>query len=217
MNKQMAEYADKINALSMRERLLILSSVVAVLFFLWWHFYAQPLSVKTKNLKNQNITLEQEIKTLQLTTQAIDQRIKVGVNEAKNKQLESLKDELSRVNLLLKQKTLELIEPDEMFQLMQQLIFADSKLKLTGLKRKQVKPAFSVEEKDSDQPEIYRHVMQVKFEGSYQNVLSYIGRMEDIEWKLIWDSITLKTADYPVIEVEIDISTLSDNEHWVGL
>lgn len=217
MNKQMAEYSDKINALSMRERLLILTSVVAVLFFLWWHFYAQSLSVKTKNLKNQNITLEQEIKTLQLTTQAIDQRIKVGVNEAKNKQLESLKDELSRVNLLLKQKTLELIEPDEMFQLMQQLIFADSKLKLTGLKRKQVKPAFSVEEKDSDQPEIYRHVMQVKFEGSYQNVLSYIDRMEDIEWKLIWDSITLKTADYPVIEVEIDISTLSDNEHWVGL
>lgn len=201
----------------MRERLLVAVSVVAMLFFGWWSFYGSPLLTNTKNMEKQNDLLVQEVNALQVTENAIDQRIKNGVNESRQQQLKTLGHELARVNELLKQQTLELVEPNEMFELMQQLIVADSKLKLTGLKRKQVKPAFNSQESGSNQPDIYRHVMQMRFEGSYQNVLKYLARLEGIEWKLIWDRITLKTADYPLIKVDIEISTLSDNKHWVGL
>ena len=101
--------------------------------------------------------------------------------------------------------------------LMQQLLFAESKLKLTELKRKKVSPTFNLEVSEAGQPQIYRHVMQIRFEGRFRNILAYLNRLEGLDWKLMWDRITLKTDEYPVVEADIEISTLSDSKHWVGL
>ena len=104
-----------------------------------------------------------------------------------------------------------------MFELMQELIFSESKLELTGLKRKEVKTVFEAEQADQNHPRIYRHVMQMGFQGRYRDVLNYIVSLENLEWKLLWDKITLTTREYPKIQVDIEISTLSDNQYWVGL
>ncbi len=217
MTKQFAEYAEKMHAMSVRERLLIIVTIVALLIFIWWNFYAEPRLAKTDQFAIQNAALRQENNTLTVTVDEMNRRINQGVNQTKQQQLQLLSNELKTVNDILRQMTLELIEPDEMFELMQQLIFAESNLKLTTLKRKQVMPAFSIEEGSDEQPEIYRHVMQMQFEGAYLDILNYISRLEQTEWKLIWDSISLKTTEYPVVQVDIEISTLSGHEHWVGL
>ncbi len=217
MNKQMLELADKINALSLRERVMIVVTITALSGFLWWNLFAFPMLIKTKDFKKQNIMLESDIRVLNATTAAIQQRINEGVHKVKKQKLELLKKEFEKITEILEQKTLTLIEPDEMFELMQQLIFAESKLKLTSMKRKLVKPVFSSDQENSQQPAIYRHVLKVNFEGKFVNILNYIQKMESLEWKLIWDSITLTTTEYPVISVTIEISTLSDDQYWVGL
>lgn len=217
MNKQFEEISGKINALSIRERSMLLVTFITLLGFLWWNFFALPLKSKTRGLDKQNKSLAIEIQTLDATTKSIQKRMSEGVHKSGQLKLDLLKQELHKVIAILEQKTLELIEPDEMFELMQQMIFAESKLKLTGMKRKLVKPVFSNDESDEGQPEIYRHVMQLSFEGSYKDILSYTEKLEDLEWKLIWDQISLTTTEYPVIRADIEISTLSDNKHWVGL
>ncbi len=218
MNSTLISYKEKLHTMSVRERALILVTIIVLIGFIWWNFFAVTLMTKTDNLLDKNALLQQEINTLSITAESINQRINEGVNKAKLDQLALLTEELETVKKILKEMTLELIEPNEMFTLMQQLIFADSNLKLTALKRKQVLPAFSIKEEETEnQPEIYRHVMRMNFEGSYRDILEYIERLEDIEWKLIWDRISLKTEEYPVVKVDIEISTLSGKKHWVGL
>ncbi len=217
MNKIYTDYSEKLNNVSVRERALILVTVIVLLGFIWWNFFVAELMSNTDTLIKNNRALKQEIHSLKITADTINQRINQGVNKTKQQQLALLIEELGTVKKILKEMTLELIEPDEMFSLMQQLIFADSNLKLTGLKRKQVLPAFSVSEETEDQPEIYRHVMHINLEGTYKDILSYIERLEDTEWKLLWDRISLKTQNYPVVKVDIEISTLSGEKHWIGL
>lgn len=217
MNKQLQLYADKIDALTIRERFIISATIVVLLVFVWWNFYAQPLQLKTSNLLQSNQSIANELQLQNATIQSIQQRIRLGVHKVRQLRLKTLEIELGKVNALLKQKTLELIEPDQMFELMQQLIFTESRLKLTTLKRKELKPAFTGDLKEGNQPGIYRHVMHMRFEGKYVDVLNYITSMEQLEWKLIWDKITLKLTDYPVITVDIEISTLSESQQWVGL
>lgn len=217
MNKQLSSFVEKIDALGARERVLMVFTLLLLLGFVWWNFYGLPLQVRTADFSRQNKALEGEIRLLDSTVQSIQQRITGGVHSARQQELGQLKQDLQRVNQLLNQKTLELIEPEEMFELMQQLIFAESKLKLTGMKRKQVVQAFTHEDKEAQGPVIYRHVMQMSFEGKFQDISGYISRMEGLKWKLIWDKISLKTTEYPTIRAEIEISTLSDNKHWVGL
>ena len=103
---------------------------------------AEPLMIEIDLMAQQNLQLETEVKVAQTTASAITNRIKQGVHKDKDARLKSLRIELSKVNDALKEKTLELIGPDQMFELMLQLITADSKLKLTGLKRDELKPVF---------------------------------------------------------------------------
>ena len=217
MKQQLLNIEVLINALSLRERSLVFITVLALTGFAWWHFMTEPLTIEIDLLTQQNLQLETEVKVAQTTASAITTRIKQGVHKDKDARLKSLRVELGKVNDALKEKTLELIGPDQMFELMLELITADSKLKLTGLKRDQLKPVFMAKKEDGAQPEIYRHIMRIDFEGKYRDILSYISRLEGLEWKLIWDKISLKTDTYPVIQVSIEISTLSDSKHWVGL
>jgi MSHA biogenesis protein MshJ len=217
MSNQYQQYAQKFDALSVRERALVVITMLVTVGYLWGAFYATQELKKSKDLEQQNMALEKEIQMLDSTSGQIALRIKEGVNKPRQQQLDLLQSELDRVKDLLQQKTLELIEPDDMFQLMQQMIFTESKLKLTALKRKLVRPAFEPDPENEQPAEIYRHVMQVSFQGSYQNILKYIKSLEALEWKLIWDKITLELDEYPNINVEIEISTLSDSQHWVGL
>lgn len=217
MNEQWHIYSEKFNALSTRERLIIVFSLLVVILFAWWSLFASPLLAESKSLQEQSTGLERETATMQLTIQSIHQRLAKGVHQTQVQQLEIQRRELARINALLKEKTLELVDPDEMFTLMQQLVFADSKLKLTGLKRKKVSAVFKNDNEEREQPQIYRHVMHMQFEGGYQDTLKYVSKLEALDWKLIWDRISLKTLDYPRIQVDIELSTLSDNRHWVGL
>ena len=217
MKAQLKAYADRFNALTTRERIIVVVVVNAVLVFLWWSYFAQPLLTQTRALDGQALSLEREIQNLQSSMDMINRRISEGVHKSQMQQLVLHQRELERVNGLLKEKTLDLIAPDEMFALMRDMLFADSKLKLTGLKRTQVKSVFNDPEEEQEQPKIYRHVMELAFEGAYQDILSYTDRLEQGEWRLLWDSIQLKTVEYPVIAVSFEISTLSDRPEWVGL
>jgi len=218
MIEQLNSLVSKINALTLRERTLIFVSGSVVMVFLWWFFYAAPLQSKMQALQQQTVAMNNDIHSLNDTTQAIQRRLAQGVHQKSQHKLQQLKTELEQVRQSLQQKTHSLIEPDEMFKLMQQMIFAESKLKLTGIRRKQVQPLFSGEEEsDSTQPEIYRHIMQISFDGRYLDVLKYIKKLEQLDWQLIWDSIELRSGDYPQIHVSIEISTLSDTRSWVGL
>jgi len=217
MTDGLKQYAAKFDALSLRERALIGITLLVVIGYLWWYLFAAPQLAEVKRLQKQNSNLQTEIDSMNLAAEQVSQRIENGVHEAKQQQLESLQREFERINQVLQQKTLDLIEPDRMFELMQQMIFRESRLTLTGLKRKSVQPVFDEDEADQQQGQIYRHVMQVRFHGSYQNILNYISSLEQLEWKLIWDGITLQLDEYPRINVEIEISTLSDSQQWVGL
>ena len=211
-------YAEKFDALTIRERGMIVVAIVVVLGYMWWMLFADSQLAETRRLQQQNAGLEQEIQTLQMTTSQISNRLQQGVHQSKQQQLELMYNELDRVNEILQQKTLELIEPNDMFSLMQQMIFSDSRLKLSGLKRKSVTPVFTANEQQQvENSNIYRHVMQIRFQGSYQDTFNYIANLEQLEWKLIWDRIELTLSEYPVIDVDIEISTLSESSYWVGL
>ncbi len=221
MNKTLLQWADRFNQMSQRERGVVLLSSAVVLIFLFWQFFAAPVRMEAAQLQKKNTALKSEIAILDETRLTIEQRMQQGVHRKEQYKLQQLQQELTRVNRLLDEKTSALIEPDEMFELMQQMIFAQSRLKLTDIRRIRVQPLFSQEQENTadeqKQPAIYRHVMKVGFDGRYQDVLEYVKKLEQLPWQLIWDDIELSSQNSANVHVDIEISTLSDTESWVGL
>ena len=208
----------RFNALSLRERLLLAVIVIVVLVFGWWHFHAQPTMAVVDAQKADNEQISREVSASIIAVNAIRKRIASGVHREKEQRLLQLKVKLQQIEDDLELKTFNLIDPEEMFSLMSRMIYRESGLKLLNLQRLEVRPAIPpAKGEEENDPGIYRHVLEVKFSGSYSNILNYIQKLETLDQKLIWDEIEIISAEHPNITVRLMISTLSAREEWVGV
>jgi MSHA biogenesis protein MshJ len=209
--------AQNFNALTLRERFLFVFTVLVSISVVWWYFYVEPIQVKTKILIEENYRISQDVQTSRNTINDIRNQIADGVNKDKTQKLAQLELALEALEQRLRLKTIELIDPDKMFQLMTSLVYRESRLKLLSLKRREVKPAIELSEEQQGEATIYRHVLEVKFSGKFQDILKYMQTLENLDWKLIWDEIEIISDEYPLITVKVVISTLSTRKEWVGV
>lgn len=208
----------KFDALSLRERALLALVVIVLLVFGGWHFYLQPATDRIKKTETENQRISADVNASIVAVNQIRKRIAAGVHREKEQRLLQLKAKLKQVEDDLKLKTVALINPEDMFNLMRQMIYRESGLKLLGLQRLEVRPAIQpAENGENSDPGIYRHVLEVKFSGSYADILKYIQRLELIDQKLLWDEIEIVSEEHPKIIVKLVISTLSTREEWVGV
>ncbi|MEM7565173.1 MAG: hypothetical protein AAF353_19345 [Pseudomonadota bacterium] len=220
MSNSLKNYADRFNAQTLRERALIAGSILVALGFVWWSYFVDPHQAQIKSLNQDNQRVSREVNATRAQIQVIRQRIAGGVHKEKEAQLVQLVKELERVEEELRVKTVELVDPEKMFQLMNQLIYNDSRLQLLSLKRREVRPAIppveGEQEAESD-PGIYRHVLEIEFAGKFLDIMRYMQEMEGLDWKLLWDEIDIQSAEHPRITVKVVISTLSTRKEWVGI
>ena len=218
MTKAATSNITRFNALNLRERALLATVFITVLVSGWWHLYAQQAIAAIDAQKVENERISTEVSASIMAVNDIRNRIASGVHKEKQQRLMQLKVKLQQIEDELKLKTIELIDPEDMFSLMSQMIYRESGLKLQNLQRLEVRPAIvPVDGEEQNDPGIYRHLLEVKFSGSYSNVLVYLQKLELIDQKLIWDEIEVVRDDHPNITVRLVISTLSTREEWVGV
>ncbi len=217
MNKSWQQYAKRFDAQTLRERALIAISLLVAITFVWWAYYLDPRVAEIEKRQAANSRLQTEIDNSRAVLADIRRRIAAGVHNEQQAQLAKLQSELRQLEERLQVTTIELVDPEKMFQLMNQLLYRDSNLKLIGLRRRDVRPAFEVDETQGEQAGIYRHVLEIEFEGSYLDILAYVQSLERLDWKLLWDEIEIASGEYPRASVKIAVSTLSTRREWVGI
>lgn len=222
MASTLKQYAKRFDAQTTRERCIIAIAVIVSVCFLWWAYYADPQAAQLKKKQEENQRIQAEVESTRAIVRDIRQRIAAGVHQEKENQLARLQQELESVEESLRVKTVELIDPEKMFTLMNELVYRDSKLTLLNLKRREVKPAIPEEEGEaeegtSNEPGIYRHVLEIEFSGKYLDILRYMQTLEALDWKLLWDEIEIANQEYPTMTVKVVMSTLSTRKEWVGI
>lgn len=218
MNNKLQQYTRRFDAQSLRERSLIAISIIAVISVVWWNNYATPIMTRIEASQTENQRIGNDNENTRAIINDISQTIATGVHQEKEVQLARLVEDLAGLEERLRVTTIELIDPEKMFQLMNQLIYQDSQLKLLSLKRREVKPAIPLAEGETaEQTSIYRHVLEIEFAGKYLDILRYMQTLEALDWKLLWDEIEIQSAEYPTVTLKVVISTLSTRKEWVGI
>jgi MSHA biogenesis protein MshJ len=217
MNSQLKQYVKRFDAQTLRERALIGCTLLVAIGFIWWNYHATPMLEKIAIVEVENERIGSEVENSQDIMREIRQLIAQGVHREKQSQLGKLDKDLAGLEDQLRLTAIELIDPEKMFQLMNQLIYRDSRLKLLSLKRRDVRPAIPVlNEEQTEEVGIYRHVLEIEFAGKYLDILGYMQTLEALDWKLLWDEIEIVSEVYPTVTVKVVISTLSTRKEWVG-
>lgn len=218
MNSRIRQYTQRFDAQTLRERSLVAVTLLGLLCFVWWSYFVEPMTESIEARHADNLRVAEQVKQTRAVVRDVRQRIAAGVYQEKEQQLARLGQELNAVEFKLREETVELIDPEKMLQLMTQLVYRESKLKLMSLRRREVKPAIPREEGEStEEPAIYRHVLEIELSGKYADMLDYMQTLEQLDWKLLWDEIEILSDEHPAIKLKLVMSTLSTRKEWIGI
>ena len=218
MNSRLRQYAQRFDAQTLRERGLVAGTLLGLLCFVWWSYIAEPMMQSVEARQADNLRVADQVERTGAIVRDVRERIAAGVYKEKEQQLVRLGQELDAVEIKLREETVELIDPEKMLQLMTQLVYRESKLKLMSLKRREVRPAIpQVDGASTEEPGIYRHVLEIELTGKYADILGYMQTLEQLDWKLLWDEIEIVGEKYPTITLKLVLSTLSTRKEWIEI
>lgn len=226
---------ERINALSVRERVIITFTLLVVLYFVWSALLMDRQIADIKSAKKEIDTQSSGINSLQIIQKTMTDQLASDPNREQQMRLERYLGEAERIDQQLREQTLEFISPQQMVEVLKDLIRQQSGLRLVSLES--IEPedpltaalnqedvtrntATSKGKKDGEPIEpsgAYLHTLELKFKGDYLSAMRYIKQLESLEWRFIWKSLSIQLEKYPVTSVELQLQTLGLSDGWIGV
>jgi len=205
---------EKFEALTNREKIILVFAVLAGIWFGWDYLFYQPNQKKHQALQQKLTSLKQQATDQQLALIKLENSRNIDPNLNNRNKLTALKAEHSRLQeLMMHDKSL--VPPQLMAIALSDILNRNNQLSLIKL---DTLPATALMESKQSQPNtIYKHGLSITFSGSYLDTLNYLKALESLPWHFIWESIDYQVIDYPIAETTIRVYTLSFKESWLGV
>jgi MSHA biogenesis protein MshJ len=209
---------------SFRERLLIAVVIVAATFALW----DGTVGGWVVNHKTEVITdVERLARDLQMQNNEQQRLLQQDTAPARR----ALVQQKTRLQALLVERQAELdallakfVAPEDVPDLLEDVLHDYQGLKLVRLASKAAEPLMvqtaesaAANPTQSDLLTIYRHPVELQFEGGYLDVVAYLTTLENGPWGLSWRKLEYAVGDYPKATVLIELETLSREKEWLGV
>lgn len=233
MNEKLEKLQTWFDSLSKREQWLTgITAVVAVVVI--WHTFLYSSWV-AKNTENgtQIDSLTQRINALQTGIDGMNLVLKQDPDKETKDRVAVLNTQIANLDQELSDSSSDLISPREMAHVLEDVLKQNENLALLRLQSGQAIPLYEEggepgsdqkdQSKASDEevmedlgPLAYRHPLKVEFQGGYEQAVEYLKALENLPWQFFWHGIELKADDYPRVNIQLEVYTLSLEPGWIG-
>ena len=204
--------------MSLRERVLIAAATLTAVVMAWTTAVMDPLTAKNKALHGEIETLQ---RTIQDTAQSSEQAALGSAIDVALAQETQIKGRLEEVNTRLGSESAGLIAPERMVQVIHDVLRNQHGIKLVSLQNKPVtaliEPSVAADGKQAALTGPYVHRVELVIDGRYLDIVAYLHALEALPWRFYWRSLELKTTEYPLNRVRIELCTLSLDKDWIGV
>ena len=220
MNALLQQFFTKFDALNGRERLAVMLLSVVAIIIIFIELLISPLNQKYEVIDKQIIGLQNQTKQLESQITVLRSKKNIDPDFQGKQKIKLLKEQISNIDVRLKEKMHGLIEPKQMAKVLEVVLAQNTDLKLQRVQSLGAKPLSSLKAKEGEESEslgIYQHGMQIEFKGSYLSTLKYLKALDELPWNFYWDVLELNVNKYPVSTIVITVHTLSFHEGWIGV
>jgi MSHA biogenesis protein MshJ len=240
MNQRWAKVADKINALTVRERVMVFAASAAAIVFVAHSLVLGPMLRKHAALRSQ---ISQQQNNLAGIDGEITQKVQawqLDPDAGARERLAAVKAEAAQLAESLRAMQKGLVPPERMAPLLDTILRANGRLQLVSMK---TLPVGSVNEMastgsaptaapaasearpapDAAKPStpaadmLYRHGVEITVRGNYLDLVDYMGALESMPTQLFWGKALLEVEEYPNSRLTLTLYTLSLDQKWMKL
>lgn len=215
------------HALAAREQWLALLVGMTLLGVLYLLLLGDPLALSLS--KRETAVKLAETRKLEAQTAQAELQAKLAADPNQSYRSALLAASASREQLLrqIDQETEQLVTPEKMRQVLDDLLHEQAGLRLVGLESfsepvrlPDAAPAVTAtNDKPAAAVALYRHGLVLKLEGGYFDLLSYLQAIQASPWKLNWDSLDYQVGEAGPgrAQISLKLYTLSSKAGWVGV
>ncbi|MBL0167489.1 MAG: type II secretion system protein M [Propionivibrio sp.] len=227
MKESWFKVAARYDALLLRERWLIAAALLGGIVLIGYSLFVEPSLQRARLAERSLMDQRAQLSALQAQSVAL-QSPEQDPDVAARAELDGLKKQLGELSARLSVLESSLVPPQRMTALLEDMIGRKSGLRLLSLKtlplspllEKQAGAEASAAEKSADKLAstpggLFKHGVEIRLEGSYQELTAYLERLEQAKSKLLWSSVSLAAEQHPKLVLTLIVYTLSLDRAWL--
>lgn len=207
----------QLDSRSTRERACLLVVTLVVLVFAANQLVFQPATRAYKAAQSQFEQLLADNRSLQSAMSQAEIDAQTDPDAQTRKQIAQLKTSIAAFDQQLQDRLIQLLSPQEMPVLLQQVLQQQAGLRLLKLENLPPLPLFAGSEDKAPQPQLFRHALKFEIEGNYLSLLKYLKALEALPRKFYWDFLHIEQKDQALPLIHVQLHTLSLTEDWIGV
>jgi len=217
-------YAKRLDARTRRERMLIFFAGVAVLVAFLYGLGIAPALERSKTMELRSTDQSNQIVVGDAQKTQLEQQLRQDPDTALRERIASRRNEIAQIDTQLSGLQRSLVPPERMAAVLQDLVGQDRRVRIVRLHNIAATPLVEKDTADSAAAakpaangvgrHVFKHAVQVTVEGNYLDLLAYVARLEKQPWQVYWGR-TAMVADYPKVQIELTLYTLSLDKAWL--
>lgn len=214
-------------ALAPREQWLAYGAGLAVCGLLYVQFVGTPIAARLTSQTTEYQAVEARGLEAAATLAKLHAALEADPNIPYNRALLLASTDSAKLLEQIDHSTGQLISPEKMRAVLQDLLKAQTGLQLVSLESfttpVELPSADLVDTTKARAPAssvvLYRHGVHLKLEGGYFELLRYLQAVQGTPWKLNWDSLDYRVGEAGAAHAQISLQlyTLSRYVGWIGV
>jgi len=219
MKQLLQKYADRIDAMSLRERAMVFLAVAFALVMLLQNLLLEPVLSRQKQLSAQIVQRQNEMKLIQIQIQALVQPKKQDQDALNRAKLESLREQMVQLDRQFEERQKQFVAPEKIAAMLEQMLRKNRQLQMLSLNNlpgsSMSQPGTAAAGASGGAREIFRHAVVLSIGGSYFDLLDYLVALERMQEHLFWGGVELSVVEYPRSVLRLTVYTLSLEKSWL--
>jgi MSHA biogenesis protein MshJ len=208
-------YAERIDAATLRERVMIFLAATAVLIFVVNAALIEPLRARQKRIAAETTQLAQDLQAVQGQLGTLVQKVARDPDAANRARLTALREQLAQLNSRVVQEQRRFTPPDRMRDVLEEMLRRNRDLALVNLKTLPVTPIGVPPAGGASQGGAYRHGIEFTVSGSYAHLYEYLRTLERLPTQLYWGQAELVATGHSALTLKLTAYTVSFDPAWL--
>lgn len=204
-------YAERIDAATLRERVMIFLAATLVLAFAANLLVLEPLRAKQKRFAVETAQRQKELATVQAEVQRMARSVQIDPDAPLRARQAALREQLAELEARVAREQRRFTPPERMRAVLQEMLQRNRRVALLDLRSLPV--AAVGDEKSAGA--LYRHGMELTLSGTYLDLYEYLQALESMPTQLYWRRAELAVTEHPLATLKLVIYTVSFDRAWL--
>ncbi|WP_369600972.1 hypothetical protein AAIA72_14300 [Hahella sp. SMD15-11] len=208
---------DKVNDLTLRERVILLLTGIVLLSMILIQVWLAPVWGKISEARKQMADIRTEQVNLAAQLESLQKQLAVHPDDTVKQQIAALRSQLEGEKRRLQETLAGVVSPSEMVRILHNVLGSAKGLTLVSMEKLPVRPIHLSGEDKDEAAVLYEHDVKLVLQGGYFDTLAYISALEARAATLTLSLLDYRVETYPRAEITLQVSTLSLDPEWLAL